>query len=93
MVSRRRHNSSRSNEAARLPQPIMGRDRGSRKVGRKDNQNKRHRQGSNNFVAITAAAPEREQTNHNRIEVFSVRRSRLPSTPAVECFPAGVFPW
>jgi hypothetical protein len=69
MVSRRCHNSSRSNEA-RLPQLIMGRDRGSRKVGRKDNQNKRHRQGSNNFVAITAAAPEREQTNHNRIEVF-----------------------
>ena len=70
MVSRRRHNSSRSSEASRLPQPITARDRGSRKVGRKDNQNKRHRQGSNNFVAITAAAPEREQTNHNRIEVF-----------------------
>ena len=70
MVSRRRHNSSRSNEASRLPQSIMGRDRGSRKVGRKDNQNKRHRQGSNNFVAIIPAAQEREQTNHNRIEVF-----------------------
>ena len=70
MVSRRRHDSSRSNEASRLPHPIMGRDRRSRKVGRKDNQNKRHRQGSNNFVAITAAAPEREQINHNRIEVF-----------------------
>ena len=75
-LSRRRNNnnnnssSSSSSEAARLPQPITGRDRGSRKVGRKDNQNKRHRQGSNNFVAITAAAPEREQTNHNRIEVF-----------------------
>ena len=50
MVSRCRHNSSRSNEAARLPQPITARDRGNRKVGRKDNQNKRHRQVSNNFA-------------------------------------------
>jgi hypothetical protein len=63
-------NSNNSNEASRLPQSITARDTGSRKVDKKDNQKKRHRQGSNNFVAITAAAPEREQTNHNRIEVF-----------------------
>ena len=76
-LSRRRNNnnnnnnsSSSSSEAARLPQPITARDTGSRKVERRDNQKKRHRQVSNNFVAITAAAPEREQTNHNRIEVF-----------------------
>jgi hypothetical protein len=54
-LSRRRNNnnnnSSRSSEAARLPQPITGRDRGSRKVQRRDNQKKRHRQVSNNFVA------------------------------------------
>jgi len=61
---------SNSNEASRLPQSITARDTGSRKVDKKDNQKKRQRQGSNNFVAITAAAPEREQTNHNRIEVF-----------------------
>jgi hypothetical protein len=52
--------SSNSNEAARLPQPITARDTGSRKVERRDNQKKRHRQVSNNFGAITPAAPERE---------------------------------
>ena len=49
-LSRRRpstSSNSSSNEAARLPQPITARDRGNRKVGRKDNQNKRHRQVSN----------------------------------------------
>ena len=70
MVSRPRHNSSRSSEASRLLQPITARDTGSRKVERRNNQKKRHRQVSNNFVAIKSAAPEREQTNHNRIEVF-----------------------
>ena len=74
MVSRPRHNSnstsSSSNEAARLRQPITDRGRASRKVGRRNNQKKRHRHAHNNFGAITAAAPEREQTNHNRIEVF-----------------------
>ena len=67
MVSRLRHNStssrrSSSNKVARLPQPITARDRGSRKVGRKDNQKKRHRHGRNNFGAITPAAPERENS-------------------------------
>jgi hypothetical protein len=61
---------SNSNAASRLPQSITARDMGSRKVERRDNQKKRHRQVSNNFVAIKSAAPEREQTNHNRIEVF-----------------------
>ena len=71
-LSRRRPSASNSNskEAAYLPQPITDKETDSRKVGRRDNQKKRHRQGSNNYVAITAAAPEREQTNHNRIEVF-----------------------
>jgi hypothetical protein len=51
MVSRRRHNnsSSSSSEAPRLPQSITASDRVSRKVGRSDNQKKRHRQGSNNL--------------------------------------------
>lgn len=52
------NNNNNSNEAARLPQPITASDRVSRKVGRRGNQKKRHRQGSNNFVAITPAAPE-----------------------------------
>jgi hypothetical protein len=50
--------SSSRSEAARLP----ARDRGSRKVGRRDNQKKRHRQGRGNFGAITPAAPERENS-------------------------------
>ncbi len=72
-LSRRRpstsasNSNSNSNEASRLPQSITARDTGSRKVDKKDNQKKRQRQGSNNFVAITAAAPEPEQSNHNRI--------------------------
>ncbi len=60
-LSRRRPSSS-SNEAVRLPQLIMARDRGGRKVERRDNQEKRHRQVSNNFVAIRPAAPERENS-------------------------------
>ena len=60
-LSRRRPSSS-SNEAVRLPQLIMARDRGGRKVERRDNQKKRHRQVSNNFVAIRPAAPERENS-------------------------------
>ena len=66
MVSRLRHNSTSSrssgSEVARLPQPITARDKGSRKVGRKNNQKKRHRHGHNNFGAITPAAPERENS-------------------------------
>jgi hypothetical protein len=54
--------SRRSNEGGRLPQPITARDRGGRKVGRRGNQKKRHRQVSNNFGAITPAAPERENS-------------------------------
>ena len=49
-LSRRRpstSSNSSSNEAARLPQPITARDTGSRKVERRDNQKKRHRQVSN----------------------------------------------
>ena len=65
-LSRRRPStsasSSSSNEAARLPQSITARDTGSRKVERRDNQKKRHRQGSNNFGAITPAAPGRENS-------------------------------
>jgi hypothetical protein len=61
MVSRLRHNStSSSSEAARLPQSITARVKDSRKVERRDNQKKRHRQGRNNFGALTPAAPERE---------------------------------
>ena len=50
--------SSSSNEASRLPQSITARDKDSRKVERRDNQKKRHRQVSNNFVVITPVAPE-----------------------------------
>jgi hypothetical protein len=53
---------SNSNEAARLPQSITARDTGSRKVERRNNQKKHHRQVSNNFVAIRQAAPERENS-------------------------------
>ena len=56
---RARRLSSSSSEAARLPQPITARDRGSRKVERRDHQKKRHRQGRDNFAAITAVAPGR----------------------------------
>ena len=62
-LSRRRPSTSPSNnEAARLRQPITARDTGSRKVERRSNQKKRHRQVSNNFVAIRPAAPERENS-------------------------------
>ena len=87
MVSRRHHNSSSSNEAARLPQLITARDRGSRKVGRKDNQNKRHRQGSNNFVAITPAAPERETPEPLLFQSRVV--GRLYQTPSDDLFIVG----
>ena len=50
--------SSSSNEAGRLPQPITARDPVSRKVGRRNNQKKRHRHAHNNFGAITPVAPE-----------------------------------
>ena len=52
-LSRRRpstSSSSNSNEVARLPQPITARDTGSRKVDRRDNQKKRHRQGRDNLA-------------------------------------------
>ena len=63
MVNRLRRNStSSSSEAARLPQPITARDKGSRKVGRRNHQKRRHRHGRNNFGAITPAAPERENS-------------------------------
>ena len=62
MVSRLRHNSTSSRSSgpkvARLPQPITARATDSRKVDRRDNQRKRHRQVRNNFGAITPAAPE-----------------------------------
>jgi hypothetical protein len=63
MVNRlRRNNTSSSSEAARLPQPITARDKGSRKVGRRKHQKRRHRHGRNNFGAIKPAAPERENS-------------------------------
>ena len=53
-LSRRRQSTSNSstsnsnsNEASRLPQSITARDTDSRKVERRDNQKKRHRQVSN----------------------------------------------
>src|SRR5262245_55005841 len=55
---RRRISNNSSNEAQRLPQPITARDTRSRKVGSEDNQDKRHRQASNNFGALTPAALE-----------------------------------
>ena len=65
-VSRLRHNStsSRSNgsKVARLPQPIMVKVTGSRKVETKGNQKKRLHHGRNNFSAITPAAPERKNS-------------------------------
>ena len=58
-LSRRRPSPSSSSEAAAH---LLAKDRGSRKVERRDNQKKRHRQVSNNFVAIRPAAPERENS-------------------------------
>ena len=49
---------SSSNEVARPRQPITDRARASRKVGRRNNQKKRHRHAHNNFGAITPVAPE-----------------------------------
>jgi len=53
--SRLRHNrtSSRScsgSKVARLPQPITARVMGSREVGKENNRDKHHRQGSNNIL-------------------------------------------
>ena len=50
--------SSNNNEAARLRQPITARDTGSRKADIKDSPDQLRRRGSNNFSAITRAAPE-----------------------------------
>ena len=55
-------NNSSSNEAARLRQPITARDTRRWKVERRGHRKKRHRQVSNNFVAIKPAAPERENS-------------------------------
>ena len=49
-------------QVARLPQPITAKHKDSRTAGRRDNQKRRHRQGTNNFVAITPAALERENS-------------------------------
>jgi hypothetical protein len=55
MVSRLRHNSASNrssvSRAVRVPQPIRNRVAGSRKAGKEDSRDKRHRQGSNNFGA------------------------------------------
>ena len=76
---------SNSNEASRLPQSITARDAGSRKVERRDNQKKRHRQVSNNFVAIKPAAPERENFGAAFFStVFVV--GRLYQTPTRDLF-------
>ena len=65
-VSRLRHNStsnrSSGSKVARLPQPIMARVMGSRKVETRGNQKKRLHHGRNNFSAITPAASERENS-------------------------------
>jgi hypothetical protein len=50
--------SNSNNEAVRLPQLSTAKDTGSRKVEPSGNQKKRHRQGRDNFVAITLATPE-----------------------------------
>src|SRR5262249_40168989 len=52
------NNSNRSNEAVRLLRLITARDTRSRKVGSENKQDKRHRQASNNFGALTPAALE-----------------------------------
>ena len=62
-ASRLRHDSISSprsgSPVARLPQPVKGRHKDSRKVGNKNHQNQHPRQGHNNFGAITPAASER----------------------------------
>jgi hypothetical protein len=56
---RARSLSRNSNELAHLREPNAPRDRdNSRKLGRREHQKKRHRQGRDNFIAITSAAPE-----------------------------------
>jgi hypothetical protein len=55
-TANRLRRSSSNNEAARLFQPINVRDPGSLRVGREGNQDKRRRQGSNNFVALTSGS-------------------------------------
>jgi hypothetical protein len=49
-----------SNAAAHLAQPSVGRGSSSKKVGRRKHRKKHHLQGTNNFGAITPAAPERK---------------------------------
>ena len=82
-LSRRRPSTSasnsNSNEASRLPQSITARDTGSRKVERRDNQKKLHRQVSNNFFAITPAAPERENSGAASLWRRLIRSRRLNS--------------
>jgi hypothetical protein len=88
MVSRLRHNSTRSrrsssssssgSKVARLPQPITARATGSRKVETRNNQKKRHRHGRNNFGAVTPAAPEREVPELRRCSGDCLKRLALP---------------
>lgn len=56
----RKVSGSSNRAAARLAQPSAARDKASRKVERSEHQKKRHRQGNNNFGAITPAAPEQK---------------------------------
>ena len=51
-------NNNNNNKAARLHQPITSRDTDSRKADIKDNHDQRRLRGSNNFGALTPAAPE-----------------------------------
>ena len=51
----RSSNNNSNNEAARPHQPITARDAASRKVDIKDNPDKRHFQGSNNFWRINTS--------------------------------------
>ena len=62
LSSRRKSSSAnRSNEAARLLQPITARDTGSRKVDvNKDTPDRRHLPGSNNFVASNTSRSGRK---------------------------------
>jgi hypothetical protein len=94
MVSRLRHNSTRSRRrrrssstVARLPQPITARRKDSRKAGRRDHQKKRLRQGRVNFGAITPAASERKipeplfyvDTSVRGVAAFVFKERRLGS--------------
>jgi len=70
--------SSNNNEAARLRQPITARDTGSLKPDIKDNHDQRRRRGSNNFGAMTPAAPE--HTPRSRFVCSGVCVKRRPMT-------------